>query len=267
MRPMVPFARLPLAFDVAPLLADVVALAGDRWVVHFNQGYHDGGWQGVALRSVDGDAGRLHSDARHAAKIGDTELLRACPAIAAALTRLRCPLRAVRLLRLAAGSAISEHRDDDLRFEDGEARLHIPLVTSPAVEFYVEDRRVMMEAGECWYVDFSRPHRVQNRGERERIHLVIDCGVNEWLAAQIAAGDVVVARSAPASGQETFAAFRAHVLEDSALQARLQAEIGPAEFIARTVALGAEHGFRFGAEDVRAAMAQGRRAWFDQWMA
>ena len=64
---MVPYARLPLAFDVAPLLADVAALAADRWVVHFNQDYHDGGWQGVALRAVGGDAEALHSRAQQAA--------------------------------------------------------------------------------------------------------------------------------------------------------------------------------------------------------
>jgi mannose-6-phosphate isomerase-like protein (cupin superfamily) len=263
---MVPYARLPLAFDVAPLLADVAALAGDRWVMHFNQGYHDGGWQGVALRSAGGDAGQLHSGAGQAASVGDTELMRACPGIGAALARLRCPLRAVRLLRLAAGSAIREHRDDDLRFEDGEARLHIPLVTSPAVEFYVDGQRVMMEAGECWYLDFSRPHRVANRGDRERIHLVVDCSVNEWLTAQIAAGDAGPAREAPPSGPEAFIAFRACVLDDAALQARLQAEADPAAFVARAVALGVERGFRFDAEDVRAAMAQGRRAWVEQWM-
>lgn len=263
---MVSFARLPLAFDVAPLLSDVAGLAGDRWVVHFNQGYHDGGWQGVALRAVGGDAGRLHSGAHDAAAVADTELMRTCPGIGAALARLRCPLRAVRLLRLAAGSVIREHRDDDLRFEDGEARLHIPLVTSPAVEFYVEDRRVMMEAGECWYVDFSRPHRVANRGDRERIHLVIDCGVNEWLVAQIAAGEGAVARAAPPSGPEAFAAFRASVLQDTVLEARLRSETSPAAFVARTVALGAERGFRFDAEDVRAAMAQGQRVWVEQWI-
>ncbi len=234
--------------------------------MHFNQGYHDGGWQGVALRAVGGDARELHSGARDAAAVADTELLRTCPGIGAALMRLRCPLRAVRLLRLAAGSVIREHRDDDLRFEDGEARLHVPLVTSPAVEFYVEDRRVLMEPGECWYVDFSRPHRVANRGDRERVHLVIDCTVNEWLAAQIAAGDPCLLRTAPVSAQEAFAAFRAEVLEDAALQARLQAEADPTAFVASAVALGAERGFRFGAEDVRAAMAQGRRAWIEQWL-
>jgi hypothetical protein len=55
-------------------------------------------------------------------------------------------------------------------------------------------------------------------------------------------------------------------MEDDALQARLRAETDPATFVARAVALGAERGFRFSAEDVRAAMAQGRRAWVEQWM-
>jgi mannose-6-phosphate isomerase-like protein (cupin superfamily) len=263
---MIPYARLPLAFDVAPLLADVAALAGDRWVVHFNESYHDGGWQGVALRAVGGDAGRLHSGAHEAASVADTGLMRACPGIAAALGRLRCPLRAVRLLRLAAGSTIREHRDEDLRFEDGEARLHIPLVTSPAVEFYVDGERLLMEPGECWYIDFSRPHRVQNRGDRERIHLVVDCGVNEWLAAQISAGTDVECRVAERSGAEAFAAFREHVFGDSELQEQLRALADPASFVARTVALGAVHGFAFGEEDVRSAMAQGQRAWISQWI-
>ena len=40
------------------------------------------------------------------------------------------------------------------------------------MEFYVDDRRVIMEAGECWYLDLSRPHRVHNRGTTDRIHLV-----------------------------------------------------------------------------------------------
>jgi len=263
---MVPYARLPLAFDVAPLLADVAALAGDRWTVHFNASYHDGGWQGVALRSVGGDAGRLHAGTHEAATVADTELMRACPGIATALARLRCPLRAVRLLRLAAGSTIREHHDEDLRFEDGEARLHIPLVTSPAVEFYVDGERVMMEPGECWYVDFSLPHRVQNRGERERIHLVIDCGVNGWLAQQIAAGTTVERGAGQRSGAEAFAAFRERVLADAELQEQLRALANPAVFVARTVALGAAHGFAFGEEDVRSAMAQGQRAWIAQWM-
>jgi len=261
-----PFARLPLDFEAARLLREVQAMREERWVAHFNDGCHDGGWRGVALRAPDGDAANLYPRREDAATIRETDVLAGCPDIAAALARIACPLRSVRLLRLAAGGVIREHRDDDLRFEDGEARLHIPLATNPGVEFYVDDRRVVMEPGECWYLDLSRPHRVQNHGETERIHLVIDCRVNAWLLAMIAAA-VPVAREAPErSGQEGFAAFRERVLGDEALQRQLRAIADAGEFAAKAVALGAAHGFRFGDEDVRAAMTRGRQAWYSQWV-
>jgi mannose-6-phosphate isomerase-like protein (cupin superfamily) len=261
-----PFARLPLIFDVAPLLAEVAAFADARWVSHFNADYHDGGWQGAALRSVGGDAGRLYPDPNRKDALRDTELMARCPRIAAALRRFECPLRAVRILRLAAGSVIREHRDDDLRFEEGEARLHIPLATNPAVEFFVDGERVFIEAGECWYLNLSLPHRVQNRGIQERIHLVIDCQINAWLRLQIASGDRPDRVALELSGQEQFAAFREFVFVHPALQKKMRAVADVTAFLSATRVLGAEHGFVFGEEDVRAVMTRSRQAWHSQWV-
>jgi quercetin dioxygenase-like cupin family protein len=66
-------------------------------------------------------------------------------------------------------------------FEDGVIRLHIPVTTNPEVEFYLNDERIEMKTGELWYLDFSQKHRVENRGTADRIHLVVDCKVNDWL--------------------------------------------------------------------------------------
>ncbi|WP_339705616.1 aspartyl/asparaginyl beta-hydroxylase domain-containing protein [Algoriphagus aquimarinus] len=38
-----------------------------------------------------------------------------------------------------------------------------------------------MKEGECWYLRLSDPHRVLNEGETDRIHLVMDLKVNDWL--------------------------------------------------------------------------------------
>jgi hypothetical protein len=84
-------------------------------------------------------------------------------------------------MKLAAGSIIKEHRDHDLSYEHGFMRLHIPVVTNPDVEFLLNGRRVVMNPGECWYLRLSDPHAVANRGREDRIHLVIDTEVNEWL--------------------------------------------------------------------------------------
>ncbi len=38
-----------------------------------------------------------------------------------------------------------------------------------------------MEAGAVWYLRLSDPHRAANRGATDRVHLVIDAVVNDWM--------------------------------------------------------------------------------------
>lgn len=258
-----PFRRLPLRFDAAALKADLAHLAEADWTVHFNTPYHDGGWTGIGLRAVGGDARVLY--AAPEAECRDTALLAACPHIAGALAQFRCRLDSVRLLRLAAGGTIREHCDDRLGLAHGAARLHIPLATNPEVEFYLDGVRVRMEAGECWYLDLSLPHRVQNLGTSERIHLVLDCAVDDWLLALIESGDSGPAEPAPESSQDRLGRFCRQVLGDEALQLQLRDLLEPADFIGAVVALGREHGHRFTREDVRAAMQANRRAHPGRW--
>ena len=174
--------RLPWRFDAASLRADVEALAAEDWVPHFNTAYYEGDWSGAALRSVGGQAGRLYPDPTASASFADTPLHARCPGARAALSQLRCPLLAVRFLRLGAGSRIKEHADLNLGFEDGEVRIHVPVTSGPDVEFLLDGRRVEMAEGEAWYLDLNLPHSVVNRGTSPRVHLVVDCVVDEWLS-------------------------------------------------------------------------------------
>jgi hypothetical protein len=84
-------------------------------------------------------------------------------------------------MRLAPGSVIKEHRDNDLDIEHGVARIHVPVITNPRVEFDLNRRRVVMEAGSAWYLRLSDPHRVANRGATARVHMVIDALANDWM--------------------------------------------------------------------------------------
>lgn len=256
--------RLPLNFDAAGLKSDLIQLEAGGWIAHFNAGYHDGGWTGVGLRAVGGDAQALFPPAD--ADYADTPLLAGCPHIRAALAELRCPVGAVRLLRLAAGGIIREHRDDRLGLADGSARLHIPVITNPEVEFYLDGTRVPMAEGECWYLDFSLPHRVQNLGTTDRVHLVVDCRADDWLRALIAAAAPPPPPAPRESSQDRFDRFRRRVFADTALQAELRREDDAARFIGLVVALGARHGFHFTTEDVRAAMQANKRAYGRRWM-
>ncbi|MDQ1377154.1 MAG: hypothetical protein QOE15_1327 [Acidimicrobiaceae bacterium] len=175
--------RLPLVFDADGLAVEVGSFAEDEWTPHFNRAMYEGDWSGAALRSVGGRSSQLYPDPTATAAFADTELLGACPRLAQSLAQLQCMTTSVRLLALGPGARIAEHRDYRLGYDDGEVRLHVPVVTNPDVEFVLDGRRVVLGRGECWYLNLNLPHRVTNHSSVPRVHLVIDCIVNPWLQA------------------------------------------------------------------------------------
>jgi len=88
-------------------------------------------------------------------------------------------------MRLEAGSRIKEHIDPDLNPAAGTVRLHVPILTHGEVHLVLNGKRVVMGAGESWYLRLSDPHSVENRGDRARVHLVLDALMNEWLAGML----------------------------------------------------------------------------------
>ncbi len=92
----------------------------------------------------------------------------------------------IRLLNPKAGAIVQAHSDHDLYFEEGEVRLHVPIVTNALVEFYLDEERIMMEEGECWYMNLALKHKLHNKSDVDRVHLVMDCKVNDWLVKQFA---------------------------------------------------------------------------------
>jgi aspartyl/asparaginyl beta-hydroxylase (cupin superfamily) len=172
--------QFPFRFDSDRLKADFAAVLAGDWVRHFNQSIYQGDWSAVPLRSVGGQIGQIFPDPT-ARNFESTEILMRCPYFQEVLRAFDCPLLAARLLRLKAGSRIREHTDYKLAYEDGELRVHVPIHTNDGVEFYVAGQRIILAEGECWYVNTSLPHRVDNLGETDRIHLVIDCEVNDWV--------------------------------------------------------------------------------------
>lgn len=177
---MILFAKLPFTVSIAALQSEV-ALLTENWHPHFNTRHYEGDWSALSLRSEGGKADQIIPDALHTNSYLNTPLMQRCPSVTSFLSQLRCSIMSVRLLNLKKGSVIKEHRDHGLSFENGEARLHIPVFTNPQVEFYLDGNRLEMKEGECWYINANRPHRVANFGPADRIHLVTDCVVNDWL--------------------------------------------------------------------------------------
>jgi len=181
--------KLPLQFDPALLQADLQGMAADAFVAHFNTRYYQGDWSVAPFRSVGGRANQIYPDPTAKNAFADTPLLAVCPYVRHVLASFPCPQQAVRFMRLKAGSSIKEHRDYQLGFEDGEVRVHIPVVTNPEVEFVMNGVRIDMKEGESWYHDFNLPHRVANRGTTDRVHLVLDCVLNDWLRGLLLSAD------------------------------------------------------------------------------
>jgi hypothetical protein len=182
--------RLPMTFDAAALAADLGAFEERDWTTHFVRDNYEGEWSALPLRAAAGETHKLRMIFANptASAFADTPFLDRAPTIRAALARFECPLKAVRLMRLAAGSVIKEHDDFDPDAESGTARLHVPITTSPDVEFLLNRKPVPMAPGEVWYLRLADPHSVANRGEQDRVHLVIDTWTNDWLEGMLRAG-------------------------------------------------------------------------------
>ena len=262
--------KLPFNFDSEALRSDLDQISPNEWVAHFNQDYFEGEWSGVALRSTTGDSGQLYSRAAPESSFADTPILERCPYVREILTIFQCQLHSVRFLKLVPGSRIREHRDSDLGFEDGQLRLHIPITTNPDVHFFLDAHRLDLKAGECWYVDFSLPHWIENRGATDRVHLVIDCELNEWLRGLLPP-DVPIASECNqhdegSSSPEKLQLFRQTVLKDLKLQQRLRQTDDRESFIKLVVSLGRQLGYRFSAADADNALRAEQQAWIERWI-
>jgi mannose-6-phosphate isomerase-like protein (cupin superfamily) len=173
------FLKLPLLFDPDRLRKDLRACEAIDWPQHFHTSDYSGQWSGLALRSASGTASDIYSHPGGTRYI-DTPLLELCPYIANVLNVFECEKESIRLLRLAPGAQIKEHRDVHTGYQFDVFRVHIPIETSEQVQFRVGGHALEMQQGECWYADFSQPHSVENCGATARVNLVLDCKRNDW---------------------------------------------------------------------------------------
>jgi hypothetical protein len=84
------------------------------------------------------------------------------------------------MLPLGVAAEIKPHRNHELGDEGGSPRLHIPITTNADVQFILDGIESTILTQECWYTNVNYVHSVENSGEVDRVHLVIDGGRNEW---------------------------------------------------------------------------------------
>jgi Aspartyl/Asparaginyl beta-hydroxylase len=178
---MIKHLQLPFHFDVKKMQEELLHIDSKAWQLHYQKLHYEGDWSALPLRSVNGNSDDIIISPVDNPSYADTVFLKDSTYFKELLSFFNCPLLAVRLLKLNAGAIIKEHRDAELCFEKGEIRIHIPVVTNDEVEFYLDKERMNLKEGECWYMNFNLPHSIINKSSIDRIHLVVDATVNDWV--------------------------------------------------------------------------------------
>ena len=174
------YLKLPFQFDTEKLVWDLSLVLEEKWIEHFNRADYKGDWKVIPLLAEGGDETKIFAHPTSDSTLSETSILKECLYFKEVIDSFKCPILSARILRLGRGAEIKPHRDHALGYEDGNFRLHIPIVTNPGVRFILDGTQVSMLPGECWYTNVNFMHSVINSGNTDRVHLVIDGGRNAW---------------------------------------------------------------------------------------
>lgn len=140
--------------------------------------YQSGGWYVAQLMNSSGSTEQLKIDGGEPVA---TPLLGQFPTIKRLLDETDLDVRIARLARISPGSWMHEH-NDDVGIGEERQRLHIPIASNPDAVLCFDGAHVYLEPGYVWKLDHERvPHAAANYGDADRVHLILDCRVNEAL--------------------------------------------------------------------------------------
>src|SRR5579859_440530 len=178
--------KLLPSFDVNRLLEDFDAVR-EQFLAHSNppDDYSDegdaGGWDMLPLRCPGGDPDQIGEGTSGMEDYADTVYLESTPYVREILDSLDVPVRGVRFSAVAPGAAVHEHTDRPYGLQAGWVRLHAPVITNDQAVLFFNGVPSCWQPGEFWYGNFGAPHRIYNKGDTARIHLIIDCYISENL--------------------------------------------------------------------------------------
>jgi hypothetical protein len=152
-------------------------------------------WTAISLKGYSSDPldvtkpGVLKTKVKSDSKLQWTDLHKASELkpIVEMLDKLPCDFERVRFMKLKAGKVIKKHSDKidkDIGIDDGNiVRIHIPIRTNDLVTFSMWDKKIKedfkLNVGHFYYTDVRKPHAVENLSDVDRIHLVMDCYMND----------------------------------------------------------------------------------------
>src|ERR1700694_4002932 len=180
-------------FDIAECVESLERVPA--YIDHYSMCSKNKTWSAVSIRGYGGlaefiskpsemsQAWKRDNPEKLSWSISDTPLRVQLPEFEPLIDAITGRKHRIRLMRLKPGGGeIYKHtdiQDTDAGIGEGKLmRIHIPIITSKYVKFECWDLRGVsqtshMGPGEAWYMDVRKPHRVENYGTTDRIHLVI----------------------------------------------------------------------------------------------
>jgi len=89
---------------------------------------------------------------------------------------------------LEPGATLHPHRDLTGASMNNRIRFHVPVVTNSGVEFIVNGEKIKMTPGDLWCLDTSYLHSVRNNGVKSRVHIVVECNINDVIKKRLPSG-------------------------------------------------------------------------------
>jgi hypothetical protein len=83
-------------------------------------------------------------------------------------------------IKMPAHKSVGEHTDK-MDYLGAVRRHHIAITTNDDVLFFVNKESKNMKVGECWEINNNLLHSVENNGDSERIHLMVDILPNKFI--------------------------------------------------------------------------------------
>jgi hypothetical protein len=202
--------KLPLRFDAGRLAAEIGEVPEASWRPH-PQGHP--GNSALPLIAANGDPG----DDQTKGPMLPTPHLAGLPYVRQVLAAFQAPIGRTRLMRLDGNAEATAHADVNYYWME-RLRVHVPVLTTPEVEFVCGERSVHMAAGEAWVFDTWRIHNVLNPNPTRRIHLVADTVASPELWDLIETGEQPFADPPRSGAPARFIPWRPGVEADLATE-------------------------------------------------
>lgn len=158
-----------------------VANLDTQWTNVYSD-YHTGGWQTLSLLNrTSKPTDTIIEDCEPV----ETSLLKQMPETHALLRGLDFRYMWARLARLEVSAFMHEHRDYQELKNVRRLRLHIPVITNPFSSIVIDRTRIHLALGYIWKLNPIHRHAAANFGKEPRIHIILDCYVDEALEALV----------------------------------------------------------------------------------